>query len=739
MPYTAAYIVYAAFGLDANFASDHELQCTRHTPPLLYVYWCIHITHLAALFMVLSRHSGNQWRGPFRWSSISYAAPWALIALVILIPGAYLEFPSDPWQHLSRINEWGWLQRITEHSAWYKSGSFLAYSLVCCANGVGQQRTYIELYFVGSALLLLWQYFRLAIDSGIPRRWALLFVIITLLTFGNSVFSFYRYYGISTTLIGQIAAVALVREGLRFFRFAGDTADWSTKRSVLVFTAKCVCLLALAAANHVQAVGLGLIGITMIAICRLVSDRRVSVQCLLAVYVLLNTLTIAFVPKHPLVESVYRNEGWLSPWYGFAVLSPKSAALARATEVLGDFGWVNAVCGLLLLLLRRKTVIGWLTVGPFIALVFPFPALFFANALAGSSSLEHGYVIAFHRMFFAAPPGLAIATLTYVIFHTRAPRLLVPELAYSATVAMVALGGLLVFADGRGYSRVFNLFNISSSDLRMDHIISHASLLWHKRVHFDNANPTAAHTMQNYGRILTNPGIGYVLNATGASILCDARKRVSWPDLAPPSAWLQRKIESLPYIPWTDRTELFPDPKLHLYTPGSISAKLSGHWLPTEVALEHIGGGELSSALWVEGRRRRDPSIWLEGTRLRDKQSLYAQGPSKEVPIRFESRGTVSVPASSDSLRTGDLVRLRPVMRSPDGNGWQIAIRVEGPDSVREFTFATSPDPTGGEKWTYGDCELELTTGKYIVILTGRVAWPDASFVVEYTIDVAPR
>jgi hypothetical protein len=144
-------------------------------------------------------------------AALQRLAPWFLLGLLFWIPGVYLEWPADPWEHYRRINEWSWIHAVGEHSNWTKSSYFLAYSLVGHIAPPTRQLFWLDFYYTGCCLLLCWQFYRLARALGLGERASMLFVILQSVLFGNNIFGFYRYYGISSSIFAQIGAVALIR------------------------------------------------------------------------------------------------------------------------------------------------------------------------------------------------------------------------------------------------------------------------------------------------------------------------------------------------------------------------------------------------------------------------------------------------------------------------------------------------------------------------------------------------
>ena len=157
--------------------------------------------------------------------------PWLLLALIFYIPGVYLEWPSDPWEHLRRINEWRILDTVGAHSSWMKSAYFIPYSLLSWCIGL-RQLFWLDFYYTGICLLLCWQYYRFSRACGLGERASMVFVILQALLFGNNIFSFYRYYGISSSIYAQLGAVALTRIVLEF---AARGTDLEAEQGTITF------------------------------------------------------------------------------------------------------------------------------------------------------------------------------------------------------------------------------------------------------------------------------------------------------------------------------------------------------------------------------------------------------------------------------------------------------------------------------------------------------------------------
>ena len=735
IPYLAVYLLYAG--------QKWPVHTAGHTaaPALLHVYWALHLIHLLLAALALaewqrreSAATSTSWFDPARLARV---APWLCLALLFWIPGVYLEFPADTWEHYSRINEWSWLDTVTAHSNWKKSGSFLAYSLIGPVAPPARQLAWLDAYYTAGSLLLCWQYYRLARAAGLGRQTGLLFVFLQALLFGNNLFGFYRYYAISTTLFAQLGAVALVRVALEVL---GGTAGSRTGPARLPWTDLISggLLLALIAFNHVQGLGIALLGIAAVAVWRLIAWRRWLAVALPAGAVLLSVAAVLAWPRHPSLDAVYRPAGWLTAWYGFNFFSLSSPTFDRTAAILGCGGLLNFVAGVWLL--RRNHPAGWLTVMPVLALALPVVAIPFANILAADPNFAHGYIIAFHRMLFAIPPGLALVVL-------GAGRSENPPVASPAghragfarfALLLAALSALLIVPpSGKYFNRFFNFAMTPPDDLAMRHVIAAtATLAVGEKIPLTEAGDRREALLVARGGLLTTPGIGYVLNATGTTLIAGARARMTWPTVSPPSTNTGQALENLLYVDRARIRDLPFWPVPALFTPGSQTGYLSQHWLGSEVALEHAAQNELFAAA-VRARpaeATHAPQIWLEWSSFRDQTPIAAKGAGLAGEfIALDDRGRLDTGAGNQLIKAGDRLALRSRMRTPDGNGWRVTLEVRGPGISTHRESTGVPTPLGGAGWINGDDRIELQQpGEYTVEIAGTTLWPVQTCTVRY-------
>ncbi len=495
IPYLAAYLLYAWLRWPVNPASGGEGIAKGisedvgasasllpapfsllHLPCLLHVYWVLHAIHLILGALALrfwwrrtrevhgakseEEVTGDRLPPALRSSASSEVGstvyrllPWICLALLFYIPGVYLEWPSDPWEHLRRISEWHVLDTVTAHSTWLKSSYFIPYSLLSWATGL-RQIFWLDFYYTAVCLLLSWQYYRLAHAVGLGARVSFIFTLINAFTFGNNVFSFYRYYGISSSIITQIGAVAAVRIAIEYFT---STATGKDARgglvspaqphfSVMFPPASAACGIGLLIIfSHNQGLGIAGLGVLAVLIWRLATVYPWALLWLGIATLLGNTLFVWLYSRPPIVET-YRSVGMLNIWYGFNLFDLRSPAGNRFLQIVGFFGMTNLAAAIFL---PRCNPVKWLTIVPFGVLLLPVVSIPFATVLAAHSSDS---IATFQRMLFAIPAGLAIISLGTWIGDPRQSRY---RWLYAATSVSA---GLLSFA-GSSHEADFRFWN----------------------------------------------------------------------------------------------------------------------------------------------------------------------------------------------------------------------------------------------------------------------------------------
>ncbi|HEY4301539.1 MAG TPA: hypothetical protein VGM73_11735 [Candidatus Didemnitutus sp.] len=375
--------------------------------------------------------------------------------LIFWIPGTYLEFPADPWDHFARINEWSGVLRVTDNPHWTKASYFLAYSLVGAEPG---NLWRLDLYGSGCSLLLCWQYYRLAAAVGLRHRACLGFAIVQALLLGNNLFGFYRYYGISSSLFAQLGAVTLTRLAWEWARagFPARTllAMRTGWRQAVPLCVPVVLLFTLIACNHAQGLVIAVFGVASAAGWRVAGRSRRAAAGLAALLVVASVAAGAFWPRDPQAIAAARSDGWLSGWLGFNLFSIGSPAFERAGLIVGWLGGFDLLAAVVLV--RRNHPAAWLALTPVVLLCLPLTALPALQALAA-----HGEpIFTFHRFLFAIPSGLALVALLEDGGRRRITR------AGAIAAGVLALLALVVLPpESPICNRLYNLLSRPAADL----------------------------------------------------------------------------------------------------------------------------------------------------------------------------------------------------------------------------------------------------------------------------------
>ena len=314
IPYIAAFLIYYKFKLPLTNAGPSQL-----VPSLLHIYWCIHSVNLVlALISIYSLLQSPVSKTPTLSCQLISVAPWALLALTFYIPGTYLEFPSDPWEHLARITHWA--DSNTIQSLYKNFGYSIPYSFLV-TNSRYARFLRLDLYTTGICLILCWQYFRLGVAVGLSNKFSLLFVLIQSVTFGNSTFSFYKYYSLASTIYCQIGTIALIR---LFIELTGKESteckiyknrELVNKWYLVKFLFSAIFLIILIILNHMQGLWIAGLGILAVGIWSLIKRKRSIIMWLVIGTIALNVATVFWFPRSALVDQLYKPAGLINTWY----------------------------------------------------------------------------------------------------------------------------------------------------------------------------------------------------------------------------------------------------------------------------------------------------------------------------------------------------------------------------------------------------------------------------------------
>ncbi len=533
------------------------LAAVAHLPVagLLVVCRALHLLHALLLGWCLWRRMV-----PVEFPQL---AAWAAIGSIVFLVGPYLEFPSDSWEHLARIHAWEGARLVTDHPHWRKSSYFLAFSLSPRA---------LDWYQTGMTLLWLWQAARLATAAGAGKGTAFVAALLMFLTAGNSVFSFSRYYGLSSTLPCQIGVLAFFHVCLRLrpgaiFRGASEGA----------------LALLLVTFEHSQGLAIAALGGALILIGRWVGCSRRRAAFAAGSLALMSTAVFFWYPRSNVFDAIANPGGWLSPVHGLNLLHPASPAASQAWVVLGWLGIANLAAGVILL--ARGHVVGWLTIGPPAMLCLPLVAVPLTDYL-----LRFGDLAIFHRLLFAIPSGLALALVGEGLVRSlRGAKHGISRGLAPAAVATIALAFAVLPAGRNGFNRAWHVLAIAPDDLSLRHLPLQTAPALQDKI------------------TVVPPGLDFAFAAKRLTPLPDyalnwsSRLIVSTETFTSARRW-ELATQALDVAANRDRPAraFVPDP-YSITSDFSLAARLSGHWLDQEVSLEHAASPEFRRAALAKG------------------------------------------------------------------------------------------------------------------------------------------
>lgn len=192
VPYLVVYLVGWFFSLPSPQVAD--------------IFLGLH--GLTLLFVII--FLGKEWRH-IQWYEGLF---WLGLAILLCKRGAYLEYPSDAWEHFRRLTVWNDYKTISENPLKTRFAYFWGWSLIRFFNPL-QQRTFLHFYSAFWQWLFCYQFARFFYRLGITRLSLIPQVLGTLVFFGSGMMSF-RYYMLSSVPLGYLAYLSAVQFLLEF-------------------------------------------------------------------------------------------------------------------------------------------------------------------------------------------------------------------------------------------------------------------------------------------------------------------------------------------------------------------------------------------------------------------------------------------------------------------------------------------------------------------------------------------
>jgi hypothetical protein len=187
LPYLIVYLVGWALGFAVSW--------------LLAVFWVLHFC-LAALGAHGLWSRGRSSRREIPWEDVLF---WGGLFIAFLLPGTYLEYPSDAWAHFFRLTSWDTTAFISQANTPWKFAYFWGWSFLTWVPMEEKVRA-LGFYAAFWQWLLAIQVYRWMRGLGQGRAEAWLQVIGFFGLCGTNVFNF-RYYALSSTPLAYIAYI----------------------------------------------------------------------------------------------------------------------------------------------------------------------------------------------------------------------------------------------------------------------------------------------------------------------------------------------------------------------------------------------------------------------------------------------------------------------------------------------------------------------------------------------------
>jgi hypothetical protein len=328
---------------------------------------------------------------------------WLTLTLVLVLPGAYLEFPGDPWEHVRRLNLSRADQPMRDGSVFvFKFAYFWGWSFLSWVEPA-YQRWALGALSAFWQLLLSFQFYRFSRRLGFTSAWSRVQVLGVVAFFGTDVFSFLRYYALSST---PLAYIAYLRGASAMLDLAEGKG--SRSRSAVVLAA---CL-AIITFNHLQELFLTAIFATAIVACHLgerlhaTGRARPRILALLLAWLLtlaggrlVTAQALAFGLDRFGVPALWP---WLSRFGILRIWDPR----LNFWPAIGLVGLI--ALGLALFRPRAHRLLAAVTLAPVVVLLFPPLCLaFVAQSHPGNA----------YRMLFALPSTFMVVAVLRDVFH----------------------------------------------------------------------------------------------------------------------------------------------------------------------------------------------------------------------------------------------------------------------------------------------------------------------------------
>ncbi|NES21115.1 MAG: hypothetical protein F6K41_19845 [Symploca sp. SIO3E6] len=338
VPYLLLYLYFKSANLPISTLHD--------------IFIVLHIINLILFLVYLYK---NQKRQHIKLTEILF---WVFLAILFLQPGAYLEFPADPWEHFRRIFSWSNYSFIEDNPINRKFTYFWGWTLMSQVQPLYRSIA-LDIYSAFWQLLLAYQFYLLALRLGFDKYWAKVQVVATIFLFGTNLFGFYRYYALSSTPLAYIAY-------LRSIIVLINAKHGQVKQLALLIPLALIMYY-----NHLQE--LLLLIISSIALfVDYITNQKKHIRTILSIVViiiiiafLLGTYVVSNPQVIPTIPSSRLTLPYVSQWGTFRIWDFKLAYF----ETISVHGLISLL--LAVLFLSKHKTIAILTLTPSLLMIFP--------------------------------------------------------------------------------------------------------------------------------------------------------------------------------------------------------------------------------------------------------------------------------------------------------------------------------------------------------------------------------
>jgi hypothetical protein len=444
LPYLVLYLAFWAFNAPVHL--------------LLKVFYILHILHIVGLGCFIYSKC--------RFINLKDLFFWAAIFSLFFNVGAYLEFPSDPWDHLFRIFQWENINQIHQANSNYKFAYFFGFSILGQLDPTNHKFG-LDGYHTFWAILTTIQFYKLALNTINGKAWAKLATTCVLVMLGNSSFSFFSYYGISSTMLSMIAFLAALN----------TLVLWQNRKpNYNVFLI--LLALTLGIFNHPQSFLLFLTCGTGVLFHFIIAKHGwLSFFKIVGIGSIITSILFYLIIQLPICDDFRKllnpyilSSEWFYFWGGFKLfsLNPEiNNASGRCMQILGWYGILNCLASLCLI--HKNHILGWISLSPILFLLYP-P---FAQTLA-FILLEYNVLIVFQRILLGIPLSFSIILILKNLTEFKFPKvnktLIIPYIFIFHLLFSLNL-------NPQYFGKFFNIFERPNSDCGFEKVFETSSWL----------------------------------------------------------------------------------------------------------------------------------------------------------------------------------------------------------------------------------------------------------------------